>query len=56
MGRGKRGFRKFLHEKLHVPYYSRHIIRAMKSEKMRQAGIGGRRGEERCMQGFGWEF
>jgi hypothetical protein len=33
MGRVTRGFRKLLHEKLHVPSYSRHIFRAMKSEK-----------------------
>jgi len=47
-----------LHEKLHVPYSSTNIIRAMKSKKMRQAGMWhvSEAGEERCMQGCGWEF
>ena len=49
---------KLLQEKLHVPYSSRNIIRAMKSRRMRRNDMWHiwEAGEERCMQGCGWEF
>jgi hypothetical protein len=52
-------WRKLHNDELHNPYSSPNIVRVIKSRRMRRTGhvarTEERRGEKRCLQGFGWE-
>jgi hypothetical protein len=48
-------WRKLHNDELHNLYSSPNIVRVIKSRRMRWAGHVARMGEERCLQGFGWE-
>jgi hypothetical protein len=48
-------WRKLHNDELHSLYSSPNIVRVIKSRRMRWAGHVARMGEERCLQGFGWE-
>jgi hypothetical protein len=50
-----RSWRKQHNDELHCPYSSSHIVRVIKSRRMRWAGHVARMGEGKCLQGFGWE-
>jgi hypothetical protein len=47
-------WRKLRDDELHSLYSSPNIVRAIKSRTMRWAGHVARKGDERCLQGFGW--
>jgi hypothetical protein len=48
-------WRKLHNDELHSLYSSPNIVRVIKSRRMRLAGHVACMGEERCLQGFGWE-
>jgi hypothetical protein len=49
-------WRKLHNDELHNLYSSTNIVRVIKSRRMRWSGHVARMGgEERCLQGFGWE-
>jgi hypothetical protein len=48
-------WRKLHNDELYGLYSSPHIVRAIKSRRMRWAGHVARMGEGRGLQGFGWE-
>jgi len=47
--------RKLHNDKLHSLYFSRNIVRVIKSRRMRWRDMWHAWGREMCLQGFGWE-
>jgi hypothetical protein len=48
-------WRKLHNDNIQSLYSSPNIVRKIKSRRMMWAGRGIHGGEERCLQGFGWE-